>query len=272
MSKKQNALSTVAPWDMVAAGYTETTMKFLAPYSESALKLAELDPSSRVLDVACGPGTLSLLAARHVGSVHAIDFSKEMTAIFRDKIRASGITNVEIMRGDGQKLPYSDYSFDAAFSMFGLMFFPDRSKGYSEIHRTLRPGGRIFVSSWAPVAQSPAMRVMFGAIKAMKPEIPEPQTDIESLENPELFRRELIGVGFNDVTVRLVTKELPITSIESFWSDMVQGSAPIAMLKNSMSPDEWLEKEMIALDYLGGVLDPMPASLASDAWLGSGRK
>jgi ubiquinone/menaquinone biosynthesis C-methylase UbiE len=272
MSKSQNMLSTVTPWEMVAEGYAETTMKLFRSYTEKALEVANISRESAILDVACGPGTLPLLAAAQVNSVHAIDFSESMVKLFKEQVEAGGLKNIEIHCGDGQELPFSNEMFDLAFSMFGLMFFPDRNKGYSEIYRTLKPGGKILISSWAPVSESPVMQTMFGALKAMKPEIPEPQSDIESLENPEFFRTELQNAGFNDVEILPVAGEYPITDLQGFWRDMVKGSAPIVMLKKSMSPEEWEEKERVALDYLQNTLPSLPTSLYAKAWLGCGVK
>jgi ubiquinone/menaquinone biosynthesis C-methylase UbiE len=272
MSKSPNMLSTTAPWDMVAEGYAETTMKLFRSYSEKALEVGDISEGSAILDVACGPGTLSLLAADKVKSVHAIDFSESMIELFKETVKADGLENIEVHCGDGQELPFSDGIFDVAFSMFGLMFFPNRNKGYSEIYRTLKPGGKIVISSWAPVSDSPVMQTMFGALKAMRPEIPEPQTNIESLENPEFFKTELQNAGFKEVEVVPVEGEYPITDVEEFWTDMVKGSAPIVMMKQGMSPDEWKEKERIALEYLGEILPNMPALLTAKAWLGCGVK
>jgi len=272
MTKKPNMLSTVTPWDMVADGYAETTMKLFQGYADEALKLANLDEKSNIVDIACGPGTLALTAHKISNSVNAIDFSTAMLGILHETIKQQAISNIETHCGDAQELPYDDELFDAAFSMFGLMFFPDRQKGYAEIFRTLKPGGTVVVSSWAPISQSSAMMAMFGALKAINPDIPEPQTDIDSLENPEFFEAELENAGFKDIEIHLVTKSNAINSVESFWNDMVKGSAPIVMMKNSMSEKEWEEKTQIALAYLDKTIGANPASLSADAWLGFARK
>ena len=137
MSKKPNMLATATPWDMVAAGYAETSMQMLQAYTEEALALLDYKAKEHILDVACGPGTLALLAAEHVSSVCALDFSESMLTLFRDHVEKNNLNNIEISAGDGQALPYENNRFDAAFSMFGLMFFPDRSKGFSEMYRTM---------------------------------------------------------------------------------------------------------------------------------------
>ena len=247
-------------------------MAMLAQYAEEAITVSRVKPGAIILDVACGPGALSLRLADKAASVHGIDFSENMLEIFRQNIQRAGVKNVVIQHGDAQVLPYPEQMFDAAFSMFGLMFFPDRRKGFAEIYRTLKPGGSIAVTSWAPVDQSPAMQVMFGALRVMKPEIPEPQRAIGSLEDPDVFRQEMQGAGFREVRIERVTKAFPVETIPAFWEAMVKGSAPIQMLKNGMGDPLWQEKEKLALRYLQDRLPSTPTSLASDAWLGTGVK
>ena len=95
-------LSSVEPWDMVAEGYANTSMKFFLGYVEEALKLAKLSRKHRILDVACGPGTLALQAAKLAGSVHAIDFSEAMIAILQKTIVESNLANISAECADGQ--------------------------------------------------------------------------------------------------------------------------------------------------------------------------
>jgi ubiquinone/menaquinone biosynthesis C-methylase UbiE len=204
--------------------------------------------------------------------VHGIDFSESMLAVFKKKIEQAGHGHIELHCGDAQALPYADETFDAAFSLFGLMFFPDRKRGFAEIHRTLKPGGSIAVTSWAPVDQSPAMQMMFGALRAIKPDLPSPQRAIGTLENPDVFRQEMQDAGFRNVEIRIITKPFPVSTLAEFWESMVKGSAPIQMLKKSMGEAAWREKEILALDYLKEKLPSLPTELTSDAWLGVGVK
>jgi SAM-dependent methyltransferase len=265
-------LTTQTPWNLVAEGYAATTSKLVEGYARAAVDLTKIHPGSHILDVACGPGTLPLLVHEQCASIKAIDFAEQMVAKFQHKLTAGTINNIEIVCGDGQDLPFENDVFDAAFSMFGLMFFPDRQKGYAEIYRTLKPGGEVVVSSWAPVSDSPAMQVMFGAIRAMNPDIPEPQTVIDSLENDVFFKSELEQAGFKQVKIHRVTQHYSIESVAGLWDELVKGSAPIAMMKQNMPADVWQEKEAIALAFLTDALSELPASLASDAWLGYGVK
>ena len=264
-------LSSMEPWDLVAEGYAEVTMKLFQAYTDHALALTRLNEQSHILDLACGPGTLALTAADKVANVKALDFSSEMIDILNRTQKVDSIRNIDTHCGDGQSLPYVDNCFDAAFSMFGLMFFPDRMKGYKEILRTLKPGGETVISSWAPVSDSPVMQAVFGALKAMNPTIPDPQEEIESLENPDFFLREMVEAGYVDVQILASDKDMEIDSIETFWEDMVKGSAPIVMMKNSMPEDLWREKNKIALEYLYDTIGNTK-TLSAKAWLAYGRK
>jgi len=260
------------PWDLVASGYAETTMLIFEQFAEAAITAAELKPDATVLDVACGPGTLGLKAAPAVDKVHGIDFSQSMLDCFARRIAQEGHRNIEIRHGDAQALPFEDDTFDAAFSLFGLMFFPDRGKGFAEIHRTLKPGGVATVTSWAPVNQSPAMQMMFGALRTIKPEIPEPQRAIDTLENPERFAQEMRDAGFTNISIRSVTGAFPVESVTGFWNDLVKGGAPLQLMKKAMGEALWKEKEKLAIAFLEEQLPTTPTTLSSDAWLGVGVK
>ncbi len=272
MSQNANPLSDSEPWNLVADGYAETNMRVFELFAEEAVSASQLKPGAVVLDVACGPGTLALKVARTASKVHGIDFSESMLAIFKKKIEQAGLGNIALHCGDAQALPYADETFDAAFSMFGLMFFPNRQRGFAEIYRTLKPGGSIAVTSWAPVDQSPAMQTMFGALRAIKPDLPQPQRSITTLENPERFKQEMEEAGFRNVEIRSVTKAFPVTTLPEFWTNMVKGSAPLQMMKKSMGEETWREKEKLALAWLEETLPALKRPLTSDAWLGVGVK
>jgi ubiquinone/menaquinone biosynthesis C-methylase UbiE len=271
MSQAANPLSASEPWNLVADGYAETTMLIFEQFAAEAIAASQLKAGATVLDVACGPGTLALKLAHNAARVHGIDFSQNMLDIFQKHIAQQGHSNISLHCGDAQVLPYANEQFDAAFSLFGLMFFPDRRKGFGEIYRTLKPGGTLALTSWAPLDQSPAMQTMFGALRAINPDLPQPQRAIATLENPDTFKREMEEAGFKHVSIRLVTKAFPVKTVPEFWESMVKGSAPIQMMKKSLG-ERWPEKEKRALEYLTKTLITIPTELTSDAWLGTGIK
>ena len=267
-----DSLSTPKPWDMVAEGYAETTMKLFSSYIERALDLMDIRPGEHLADIACGPGTLSLAAAARGATVEALDFSPAMVGLLRNSIALRGLRGIAVTEGDGQNLPYAGATFDAAFSMFGLMFFPDRPRGHAELFRVLKPGGRVCVASWAPVDQSSLMVALYSAIQAINPDMPNPEPDMASLENPDVLKAELGAAGFGDVAVRRVSDSTEVTSAEAFWADMVRGAAPLRLLQESMDETAWAAAGRTAIDHLNRTIGPFPAELSMTAWLGTGVK
>jgi len=111
------------------------------PFSMGALQ-----PGEHVLDVGCGAGMDSLVAAQMVGatgSVTGIDMTPEMVAKARGSIAEMGLGNVRIVEGSAEHLPFDDASFDVVISNGVIDLIPDKDAVFSEITRVLRPGGRI---------------------------------------------------------------------------------------------------------------------------------
>ncbi|MEV0249849.1 methyltransferase domain-containing protein [Nocardia sp. NPDC050712] len=266
-----NPLAAAEPWDLVADGYAEEALAIMEPFSARALELAGLSQDSQVLDVAAGPGTLSLLAAPQSARVVALDFAAHMLEVLDRAAKAAGHSTIETRVGDGQALPFADNEFDAAFSMFGLMFFPDRTRGFSELRRVLRPGGVAVVSSWAPVIESPLMRMMFGAMTAADPTIQEPQPNYLSLENPEVFATEMRAAGFAGVTIQRHTTEVSYPDGTQMWDSMARSSAPLALLRRRLGEPLWSERAPVMRDYLATNYRPR-TPLATTAFLGIGHK
>jgi len=269
----QNPMSRPDPWNMVAEGYVTDTKPIFGQYCQKAIELAGLEPGDKVIDVACGPGTMSLLIQDRVKDIQAIDFSAGMLDCFNREIEERGIANITTHLMDGQNLEFGDNEFDKAFSMFGLMFFPDRVQGFRELYRVLKPGGMAVVTSWAPISQSTGMSLMFGAMAVAFPKKPESNSQTTlNLEDPENFKREMTEAGFSEVSIIPFDGYWHVDSVEGFFDSIVRGSAPLVMLKNNLGEEEWAAKRTIMLDYIRERLPELPAELNSRAFIGIGRK
>jgi arsenite methyltransferase len=107
-----------------------------------------LRPGERVLDVGVGPGLLAAEMAAEVGPggrVCGVDVSEPMLALARGRATAPGAAPVELRRADATRLPYPAASFDAAVSTQVLEYVADVPGALAELHRVLRPGGRVLV-------------------------------------------------------------------------------------------------------------------------------
>lgn len=255
-------------WDAIAGNYDAVARRRLTPYSEAAVEWAKLDERDAVLDVACGPGTTTVLAARRAGSVHAVDFAPAMIESLRKN--TAELANVEATVGNGQALSFEDARFTAAFSMFGLIFFPDPVAGLRELGRVLRPGGRVFISSWVPIHESPMMIPMIEAIAhAMPPDPDQPPPEPFPFSAPALLAQGLRDAGFEGVEVRELAPEVPIASADEYW-DEARGNLFVNHLRETTG-EAWPAIEAKVLEHLRTALDGV-GSLEMPAMIGSGRK
>ncbi len=262
-------LASPTAWNLVAEGYVTDNMTHFERYARDALLLAQLAPGARVLDVACGPGTLAFLAARTAAHVDAIDFSPAMIAHLRARLASERVDNIDAREGDGQALPYADGSFDAAFSMFGLMFFPDRARGFAELRRVLRPGGRAVVSSWKPMNDAPLVATLFGAIAEQFPGMPRP-ADKGPLTDPDELRAELAAAGFRDVAVESTMHAVEWPDLDSCWASVSRGFAPLVLMKDKLGSAAFAPAAAAIRARLGQKLGPGPGRSEMPAWLGVG--
>ena len=112
-------------------------------------ELGRLAPGERVLDLGCGAGTDSLVAAQMVGAegrVTGIDMTPEMLAKARSAAALLGAGNVDFVEGEIEALPFADETFDVVISNGVVDLVPDKDAVFDEIYRVLAPGGRIQIA------------------------------------------------------------------------------------------------------------------------------
>jgi SAM-dependent methyltransferase len=103
----------------------------------------------RVLDVATGSGNAAIAAARHGTDAVGLDYVPALLERGRERAAAERL-DVEFVEGDAEQLPFEQGEFDAALSVFGVMFAPRQEQAAAELARVVRPGGRIGLASWTP--------------------------------------------------------------------------------------------------------------------------
>ena len=128
--------------------------------NSAAYLLPSLVPGQALLDVGCGPGTITLDLARRVapGQVSALDRSAEVIAEAEAARSAAAVTNVAFSVGDVYGLDHDDATFDVVHAHQVLQHLSDPSRALSEMRRVLRPGGTVAVrdSDYGAFVWSPA--------------------------------------------------------------------------------------------------------------------
>jgi len=114
------------------------------PFSMGRLREGET-----VMDIGCGAGFDTLLAARQVGAggrVIAVDMTEAMLEKTRAGARALGLTNVEVRKGYAEELPWESASIDVVISNGVINLCPDKIAVVEEVYRVLKPGGRLQIA------------------------------------------------------------------------------------------------------------------------------
>lgn len=180
-------------YDAVVAATTRERL-----FKEVLMKQARLADGQRVLDLACGTGTLAVwIKQRHPGvEVSGIDGDAGILSIARRKAQQAGVS-IRFEHGLSHRLPYPDASFDRVLSslFFHHLSWQQKVGAAREVHRVVHPGGELHVADWGP-ASGPMMRGAFVAIQLL-------DGFTNTRDNAEGRLLELFqGAGFGEVSLQ----------------------------------------------------------------------
>jgi SAM-dependent methyltransferase len=147
--------------------------KYLEPGALEFFERQKIAAGTRLLDIACGAGQLTIPAARQGIRVTGIDLAANLVQQARDRAAAEGL-EVRVDEGDAENLPYRDASFDVTLSLIGSMFAPRPELVASEMIRVCKPGGRIIMGNWTPEGHVGQMFKIIGQYVPPPPFFPSP--------------------------------------------------------------------------------------------------
>lgn len=173
---------------------------FAEPASRLASAVLATSPQ-QILETAAGTGVLTrALVDGGTATLTATDLNQPM---LDEAARLCDSDRVHWQQADALALPFADDSFDAVACQFGVMFFPDRSRGYAEARRVLRPGGHFFFNVWDRIESCPSWRVASDALDDVSPE--EPLAFLRRAPfgyfDENSIRADLAAGGFDDVRI-----------------------------------------------------------------------
>ena len=210
-------------WDRVAAGWEkwwQTIESGAHHVNDRLIRLADIAPGQRVLDIATGIGEPALSAAIRVGpagQVVATDISRQMLEIARIRARASGLTNVAFLETDAERLDFPDRSFDAVLCRWGITSLPDYPNLLVRIRRMLTPNGSFATAVWDEASRLPLIRIALDVAHEMfaaappQPEPPRPRNVPDDGLESVMSR-----AGFSQVRVETLEVVLEFPSTEAF--------------------------------------------------------
>jgi SAM-dependent methyltransferase len=142
------------------------------PYAQDLTQRLRAIPATRVLEIAAGTGVLTrALAAALAPDVPIV--ASDLNQAMLDHASTIGTARpVEWRQADAMALPFDDASFDAIVCQFGVMFFPERSRGYAEIRRVLAPGGAFLFNAWGRLEDNEFAACVNAAAESVFPDDP----------------------------------------------------------------------------------------------------
>jgi ubiquinone/menaquinone biosynthesis C-methylase UbiE len=243
--------STNATWSPTYGGNAaENYEKYFVPviggpFALDLVNEAKLRPGERVLDVGCGTGTIARLAAERVGPtgrVAGLDVNAAMLAVARSLPSANPIMWYETA---AESIPLPDQSFDVVFCSLSLQFFGDKLAALREMHRVLKPGGRVYIGTPIP---SEFLNVLDRALaRNVSEEASVFVHAVYSLNDPREMDAMLTQAGFTGITSRPHTRTLHLPPPREFLWQYIVSTPLIAVLPQSGNAQtEALERDVEA--------------------------
>jgi len=177
----------------------------LAPVSEILIDQANAAAGERVIDVGCGCGDIAISLAKRVGAsghVLGIDISTPM--LERARQIAPATLPVTFVLADATVYPFEPSSFDLLVSRFGVMFFADPALSFDNLHRALRPSGRLAFVCWREPRENPFFMAPLQAVYKHAPKLPQLGPEDPgpfSFASEQRVRRILAEAGFQDIAM-----------------------------------------------------------------------
>ena len=218
------------------------------PWARGLVDLADPQRGEHVLDAACGTGVVARTAASRVGpdgTVTGVDVNAGMLATARSTDAAIAWRHADVIA-----LPFPDGTFDLALCQQGFQFTADRDAAASELRRVLARPGRLALSTWRAIDQSPGYAAFADALERHASAGGIMQAPF-AFGDQESLRRLLLGAGFDGVRIVIDVKVCRFPSVAEFLRYEVLAS-PLAEPVGRLGPEE---RDALVAD-LEDVLEP----------------
>jgi SAM-dependent methyltransferase len=234
------------------------------------LAAAAIQDGEYVLDVGCGCGETTILAARAAGSGHALgaDFSRIQVAEARQLAAAAGVANARFEVADVQVHPFEAGVFDVVLSSFGVMFFDDPAAAFGNLRKALRPGGRLAFICWRTQAENPVFTIGFAEAAAVlgPREMPGPGAAF-SLANTGRVGALLSGAGFGGIEFVKADEPMLIGRDVDDVLEYELTSPTATEILTGLSPAQADELTRLVRDRLTAYASPGGVVMPGAAWL-----
>lgn len=197
------------------------------PVADDLIGIAALQPGQRVLDVACGTGVVTRLAAERVGAESAVaglDVNPGMLAVARATTPPD--MSIDWHEASAESMPLADAGFDVVLCQMGLQFIPNKLAALREMRRVLDTGGRALVTVPGP---KPSMfAIMTDALaRHLSPQAASFADLVFSMHDADELTELMRSAGFRDIDVQAKPKSLRVPAPAEFLWQYIY-STPVA--------------------------------------------
>lgn len=218
-----------------------------APVADDLIATAGLRPGERVLDVACGTGIVTRLAAERVGaagSVTGIDIHPGMLAVARSAT-PSGMS-INWREADAESLPSPDSAFDVVLCQMGLQFVTGKLTALREMRRVLETGGRAVIC--VPGPRPSLFAIMTDALaRHVSPEAASFVDRVFSMHDVDELTELMRSAGFRNVAVEAKPKSLRLPAPADFlWQYIFSTPLAAAMVQAGDAKRDAFERDVCA--------------------------
>src|SRR5256714_7752480 len=251
-------------WSSVARGWGERRQRMRetsAPVTSWLLDALRLAPGQTVLELACGPGEVGLLAAERVrpgGRLIATDTSEEMVALVLERVEELGLDDVEARVMDAEWLDLPTASVDAVVCRWGFMLLADPGASLVETRRVLRPGGRASLAAWAGPERNPWSSVIGMELVARglfeRPAPGEPGQF--AWADPAVITGHLEDAGFTGPELETIEVTFDFADLDEWWDVQLDLAPTLGETVIGMTPAQRDELREALDERLAGYVRP----------------